>query len=129
MKYLSWHYMLHSLPEIKVDDINFLWGENFYDQYLSGICSYQEKYYLFQNISDDDTFVLFLLNDKTFKEKEKRQRLFEKYVGNHNNFKIAESDKFYQPQELHHIYYELFKDKDLLDVHIMQAAPLFKYKY
>lgn len=119
------------VQEISKEDFKVLWFDDYYDGMLCGILEHDDKKYRFEIISDDvdnsirpRLFAVIAMTENQIEEETYWNKLFQKYVGNHNNLNTDEQLR-QEPQNVHHLFYDEYKKK----YHINYDKNFIKFWY
>lgn len=106
----------NAVPDLGAADFKILWIDDYHDGILCGMLEYRNEKFRYEIITDfmenelPRVYAVIQLTEEQIKEETNWNRLFQKYVGNHNNYDTDEPLK-QQPAARHHLFYDEYKKR------------------
>jgi hypothetical protein len=120
----------NEIQKVPIEELNFLWFDDYYDGMLYGMLEYNKTKFRFEIITDYSKeifpriFAIVALTEEEIEEETCWNNLFLKHVGNHNNF-TSNEERYLKPQIEHKLFYDKFNDRKQTDFGKNQVKAWF----
>ena len=118
------------VEQIPINKITFLWYDDFYDGYLSGILEYENKKCRFEILTNwklgirPRKFAIINLTMEQLNQETYWHHLFEQHVGT-NSVSPSNNAILYQPLSEHHKFYSEFQKRNKADYKLTEVIGWF----
>ena len=112
----SFNQVKDRVEKVRVEELTFLWFDDYYDGMLCGILEYKNQKCRFEIVTDYQqeirprVFAIIELSEEQIADETYWHELFEQHVGS-NSISLAKDTVLHRPQSEHHLFYEPYQKR------------------